>query len=496
MPRPFQFAKVDIDVDPAAEPALVRPEPDTPFRILILGDFSGRANRGVCDPSLAGRRPVAVDRDNFEDVLAKLAPELRLARSSIRFRELDDFHPDRLFERVELFAALRDMREKLSDRATFASAAATLAPPAPAQDPATPPLRKVSLSDLVEESETREAERPARALDDFTALVRDLVAPHLVPGEDPRQAAMVAKVDAATGEAMSLLLHHPDFQALEAAWRGLFFLVRRLETDVTLKLYLLDVSKAELAAGLRDAADLRASAMYRLLVEQTVETPGAEPWAVVAGNYAFDDCVEDIVLLGYLGGIARAAGAPFLAAASPRVLGAESLGDTPAPENWKPVSAERLQAWGILRNFPEARHLGLAMPRFLLRLPYGKETDSTERFAYEELSASPGHEEYLWGNPALACVCLLGQAFSEHGWDFQPGAVHDIDGLPLHVARRDGEPCIKPCAEALLTEKAANIILEKGIMPLLSLKDRDVARLMRFQSLADPPAPLAGRWAS
>jgi len=495
MSKPFSFGEAGIDVDAGSQPSLEAPEPDTPFRILILGDFSGRASRGVCEPNLAGRRPVLVDRDNFEEVLEKLRPELRLTpQISMRFRELEDFHPDRIFERVEVFAALREMREKLSDRATFAASAAALQPQAPAAPPASPPPQ-VSLSDLVDETQTREAARPSRALDDFSELVRELVAPHLVPGADPRQAEFIAMVDSATGDVMRTVLHHAEFQALEAAWRGLFFLLRRLETDVELKLYLLDVSKAELAADLKRAANLRTTGIYRVLVEQTVETPGGQPWAVVGANYTFDDSVDDVTLLGYLGGIARAADAPLLAAASPRVLGAESLGKTPEPEKWRAVEPERAQAWEILRNFPEARYLGLALPRFLLRLPYGKGTEPVEQFDFEEFEGAPAHEDYLWGNPALACVYLLGQAFAQWGWDMRPGALRDIGGLPAHVYREDGESRLKPCAEALLTEKAATKILDQGLMPLLSLKDRDAIRLLRFQSLADPPAPLAGRWA-
>lgn len=495
MPKPFSFGEAGIDVDAGTQPSLEAPEPDTPFRILILGDFSGRASRGICEPNLAGRRPVLVDRDNFEEVLEKLRPGLRLTpQISMRFRELEDFHPDRIFERVELFGALREMREKLSDRSTFAAAAAALQPQASAAPPGSPPP-KVSLTDLVEETQTREADRPARALDDFSALVRDLVAPHLVPGADPRQAEFIAKVDAATGEVMRTVLHHAEFQALEAAWRGLFFLLRRLETDVELKLYLLDVSKAELAADLARAASLRTTGIYRVLVEQTIETPGGQPWAVVGANYTFEDSVDDVMLLGSLGGIAGAAGAPLLAAASPGVLGAESLGKTPQPENWRPVEPERAQAWEILRSLAEARYLGLALPRFLLRLPYGKGTEPIEQFDFEEFDGAPSHEGYLWGNPALACVYLLGQAFAQWGWEMRPGAIRDIDGLPAHVYREDGESHLKPCAEALLTEKAATAMLDKGLMPLLSLKDRDAVRLLRFQSLADPPAPLAGRWA-
>src|SRR5207244_7572537 len=129
--------------------------------------------------------------------------------------------------------------------------------------------------------------RPARALDDFQAVLRDIVAPFVEPKPDPQRPELVAQVDQAISGQMRALLHHPAFQALEAAWRGLFFLVRRLPTDAKLKLYLLDVSKAELAADLGAADDLSASGVYKLLVEQTVKTPGAPPWALVVGHYTF-----------------------------------------------------------------------------------------------------------------------------------------------------------------------------------------------------------------
>jgi type VI secretion system protein ImpC len=142
----------------------------------------------------------------------------------------------------------------------------------------------------------------------------------------------------------------------------------------------------------------------------------------------------------------------------------------------------------------QANWLGLALPRFLLRLPYGKQTESTETFAFEEFLAAPRHEDYLWGNPALACAYLLGEAFSESGWNLRPGEINEINGLPAHVYRADGESVLKPCAEALLTEDAAEAILDQGLMPLLSMKGSDSVRSVRFQSIAEPAAPFAGRW--
>ena len=151
-------------------------------------------------------------------------------------------------------------------------------------------------------------------------------------------------------------------------------------------------------------------------------------------------------------------------------------------------------AWQALRTLPEAAYLGLALPRFVLRLPYGADTDPLEQFEFEEMAERPQHDDYLWGNPCFASICLLGQYFSADGWNLQTGAGGDIDSLPLHVYREADETRIKPCAEALLTERAADIIMNSGFMPLLSFRDQDRIRLARFQSLALPPTRLAGRW--
>jgi type VI secretion system protein ImpC len=480
MPKPFTFADVKLDVNPGSQPQPERAEPDSPFRVLILGDFSGRANRGLFETRLGTRRPVPVDRDNFEAVLEKMRPELAfsLATSSalsIRFKELEDFHPDRLFARLDLFQALRETRERLADSATFAAAAAALQPaPAPPPTPVAP--AKVTLDDLLDEDGARP--EPARAPDHWSAMIRDIVAPHLVPGSDPRQAEMISKVDAATSEAMRALLRQPAFQELEAAWRAVFFLVQRLETGAELKLYLLDVSKSELAAELEAARDdLRLSDLWRILVEETVRTPGGQLWTVLAGDYFFNHSPGDLKLLARVGAIAREAGAPFLAGSSPKML-----------EN---ITAS---AFLQIRKLPQAPWIGLALPRFLLRLPYGKDTSPAESFAFEEVQAAPEHESYLWGNPAFACVCLLGEAFNRAGWDMRPGVVREIGGLPLHVYREDGESKVKPCAEVLMTEQGADALLENGIMPLASLREQDTVRLIRFQSIADPAAALAGRW--
>ncbi len=503
-------------VDSMEEPA-GRPERDTPFQVLILGDFSGRANRGLNSGSL-NRSPILVDRDNFDEVLARLGVEIHLPMGKkapplkLRFRELDDFHPDQLFDRLEPLKALRESRRKLADPRTFAAAAEELglrpkgkvasekqeerphSPRTPTPDLSGVPPGSL-LDQILEGKEGQPVTGPARDTSELGAFVQDVVQPHIMPQDDSRRAEILASLDEAASGLVGALLHNPDFQALEAAWRGLRFLVSRAETDEHLKLYLLDVSQAELAADLTSAEDLRSTGLYRFLVEETVETPGGEPWAVLIGNFSFGPTRGDAELLGRLGKIAGAAGAPFISAARDAFLGCDSLAKTPDPRQWKGrADVEGSRAWDALRKLPQACYLGLVLPRFLLRLPYGADTDPTERFEFEEMAGGTNHDHYLWGNPALACAYLLTEGFSREGWNFRPGIIQELGNLPLHIYQEDGEKVIKPCGEVLLTERAAEAILEKGLMPLLSFRNQDVIRLARFQSLADPPTGLGGRW--
>jgi len=529
MPTRDSFGDIRLDVTAGRERSQAKPDAGTPFRVAILGDFSGRANRGLLESgdALAGRRPIMVDRDNFDSVLAKLAPRLDLTPGGegdfcipLQFADLDDFHPDRLFEQAQIFQKLRETRRKLGDPATFAKTAAELtsaaaqgeapppqATPIEAQVPVSSPRASAQdiqnlvsgslLDDMLEVTESKAQDRTSKRPDEWSGLLHKLVAPHLVAKADPRQAELVGLIDKATSAQMEALLHAPAFQALEAAWRAVYFLVRNVETDTHLKLFLIDVSRQELAHDLMASGDLRSTGMYRLLVEKTVGTPGAEPWAVIAGDFTFGPSFEDAELLARIGKVAASAGAPFLAGASPRLLGCDSALGLPETREWKvAMSGEAAASWQKLRNSPEARFVGLALPRFLLRLPYGKDTEPIERFQFEEMPDSEAHENYLWGNAAFAGALLLAQSFAEQGWDLQPGTHSEVDGLPVYVYKVDGETETLPCAETLLTQTAAEEMMERGFMALASLKDQPAVRLVRFQSIADPVSALAGRWES
>lgn len=504
------FGEIKFDVRGGREG---RPDGEAPFRILILGNFTGRRGAGG---NLAARKPKLVDRDNFDEVLSKTGVTLELpdvAPEPLTFEDLDDFHPDRLFQSAALFQKLRVLRQKLANPATYPAAARELGiePGKPAPAAAQPSTHGISaaaqaaqmaqgnlLEDAIGATEDRSESRTVgapqpRRTDDLAALIRRAVEPYLVEKPDPRQAELIGIIDQAASAQMRALLHLPKFQSIEAAWRALWLLARRVETGASLKIYVLDVSKEELQEDARSTDDLRETWFYRTVAERQAAAREGERWALIAGNYVFGPA--DTESLARIARIAHAAGAPFIAGASPALLGCETISDISEPQKWRDWKTGSEGAeWRRLRSDASSRYLGLILPRFLLRLPYGKATDAVTGFDFEEMAAGNTHEDYLWGNPAFLCAGLLADSFARDGWAMQPGDELDIDGLPLHIYKEDGESTAKPCAETLLTEQAAMTILEKGLMPLASMKGTDAVRLVRLQSIADPVKALAGRW--
>ncbi len=485
MPDRISFGNIELSVS-GKRTAASSPDADTPFRILVLGDFIGRANRDIVQP-LTGRRCIKVDIDNLDAALSRLKPELRLGPDEhdspgLSFIELDDFHPDRIFQRVPLLQKLRETREAVRNPATGQRAAAEVASWA-APGKSSEKKEEDTFARLLGGTSAELGPRVSGAAGGLHNLIRDIIAPHVVPSPDPNVARIAAAVDEAIGAQMRDFLHQPAFQALESAWRGLDFLVRNLETDELLSIHMLDISKAELAGDLRDAGDLARSGFFKILVEETVQSPGAAPWAVIIGDYPFDATEDDVDLLARIAKVAAAAGAPFLAAAGAEFVRAATDGSNIGND-----------AWTALRRLPQAASIGLAAPRFLLRLPYGKGGDPIDSFPFEELPDPLAHENFLWGNPAFVCACLLGGSFRESEWSMTPGDATELSGLPAFTFELDGEKKMTPCAERWLTDGQAEKLLGLGIMPLQSIRGRDAVRLLRFQSIAERPAALAGLW--
>jgi type VI secretion system protein ImpC len=256
-------------------------------------------------------------------------------------------------------------------------------------------------------------------------------------------------------------------------------------------LWVLDVARDELLQDLAaHRADLAGSALHTLL------SPGggadAPRWNLLALDQAFGPGPDDVQALAALGALAARAGAPLLAAATPALAGAAQRSDLAEPRRWAAEDDESLAYWQALRGAPMAPWLGLVLPRVLMRLPYGAATDPISAFTFEEMPAERPHDAYLWGGGAPALALLAGRAFQQDGWQMDLGAALDLEDLPSHVYTDDGERHQQPGAELLISEEAGQALLERGLMPLLSWRQRNAARLLRWQSVASPARPLEG----
>jgi len=505
----FEFTSGGKQPQGRSSPRPERPDPETPFRMLVLGDFSGREHRGISQTSsaLAARRPIAIDTDNFDAAMSKLGVELHLrigdaqdSKMVLQFKSLEDFHPDRIAARLSIFQMLKRMKQMLASPATFEAAAAQVrallghgsasaASPSSATAPAASSGSQDELFERLLGAPASNIAQPGAKKVDISSIMADAVRGHIVPDAPPEQAELRRILDEAAAIQMRAILNQKDFQALEAAWRSLHFLVSRLEFGEELQLYLLDISKPEVIADLRDPA----SGLNKLIIEQTIHTPGAEPWALIIGNYTFNDSQEDVELLARLATLSSEAGAPFLAAASPEVFGCSSLAESPDYAEWQPQSSD---TWDKFRKLPQSEYVALAFPRLMLRLPYGSDTEPTDIPGFEEFTPNFAHEQYVWGNPAFGCAYALADAFRENGWDMEAGGFLELSDLPIHNYQREGEKHVKPSAEAFLTDRAGSKIQDRGVIPLLSIKGRDAARFAGFHSIASPSKPLAGRWSA
>jgi type VI secretion system protein ImpC len=474
---------------------------ETPFNLAILGDFTGRSNRGLIEP-MAQRKAWHVDCDNLNQVMAKLDARLHLNTTDpsarpveLRFAELDDFHPDKLVKQAAPLAALADQRQRLLNPATAAAAVSELQ--SLLDQPSITPAQPVAAPSATTESD---AETMARLLGGAPApspaaktapprvvgidqLLKQAVGSSAVAGVTPQQTALLSVVELELAARLRTFLHHPEFQALEAGWRGLDLLVRNFGAEENLKLWIVDVSKAELVADLPDATSLPVTGTWKFVQTQAEQ----QPWALWLGLYTFTDERADIELLGNLATIAAQTGAPFIANACPHYVNCESFGNQPDPVDWRrPLPTDVREPWERLRALPEAAHVALALPRFLLRHPYSSQGESIETFAFEELPNHSEHEAYLWGNPAVLCGYLVAAAFSAEGWEMQ-SCGGDVGELPICAVDEDGEKRVKPCAEAWLGERACQVIIGQGLIPVLSIKGRDGVHIPALQSLAGSP---------
>jgi len=497
------------DASADERPAAREADDARPFVITVIGDFSGATDR------TASRRLIDIDRDNLDAVMGRCnvrwhgtlkdLPAGAAAAASVQliFRELDDFHPDRIVVQVPALRALLETRRALEDPKRFDQVAAGMMRWAKTAPPSVPDAPVASGSPLALDpsglldqilDQGSGAAAPLAASprpSELQQFLEHVVGPHLVRVDRARQAALIEVVDGVLAQQVRSVLHDPAFRRLEAAWRSLRWLVNSTETGTSLKIRILDLSKRELHHESEVNADLDESLLGRQLLE-----PRSDPPSLLIGNYEFADTTEDIALLHALGRLAQSLRAPLVAAASPVLFGCDSFENLPAAAELQQRLADATSAdWLLLRRSPEARWLALALPRLLRRLPYGAKTEPTESFPFEECVGEAAHSQLLWGNPAFGLAGVVADAFTAEGWALNVSAeVHTLEGFPLYFFDQDGTAVTMPCAEVLLNERVVETFGEAGLLPLVSYRDSDTVALPCVQSLATPSAPLV--WGS
>ena len=476
------------------------------FRILLLGDWSGRNNLSE-QSDLKNLRPIEIDRDNFDEVLRKFKIKLGLDLYDdeknllfLDFSSLEDFHPDQIFQKVSLFSDLRDLRWRLSNENTFENAANEVrswfsnTPDEPARQVNSQPVQtevpQIDSSDLLDQilNKTEENNSPSDAPtvenSPLSGFIRKIINPVLIKVDEEEQSLLISAVDDVISQLMNAILHHPAFQSLESAWRGLYFLITRIETNSELKLFLLDVSKAEISEDLKSVENLTASKTFQLLITESLNTFD-EPWSILYGNYNFSCNVEDAALLMRLGKIAKSADLFFISNVDSEFFGLNSFADAPDDFNWN-ISEKNAEQklWEMIRSVPEASNIYLLLPRFLGRLPYGKTTDPIESFNFEEFSSDFQNKNYLWLQPGFLGVVILAWNYQLFNSNIKLFPINEIENLFVHIYSKKNETQFQSCLENSFSRSIYEKLINQGFIPFITDRNSDKIRLPFFQNIS------------
>lgn len=305
--------------------------------------------------------------------------------------------------------------------------------------------------------------------------------------------ALIAAIDRKLSEQINLILHHEEFQKLESAWRGLHYLVNNTETDEMLKIRVLNISKKEISKTLKKFKGTAwdQSPLFKKLYEEEYGQFGGEPYGCLVGDYYFDHSPPDVELLNQIAQIAAASHAPFISSTAPSVMGMESWQELSNPRDLTKIfTTPDYAAWRSLRESDDSRYLGLCMPRFLARLPYGARTSPVEEFDFEEDTEGAVHNRYTWANAAYAMAVNITRSFKYFGWCTQIRGVESgglVEGLPVHTfPTDDGGVDMKCPTEIAISDRREAELAKNGFMPLLHKKNTDYAAFIGAQSLQKP----------
>jgi type VI secretion system protein ImpC len=305
--------------------------------------------------------------------------------------------------------------------------------------------------------------------------------------------SMIAKLDQQLSTQLNEIIHAPQFQKLESAWRGMHYLVFNSETDTSLKIRVMNISKEELYREFKVYPGARwdQSPIFKKLYEAEYGQLGGEPYGCLVGDYYFDHSPTDVQLLRDISKIAASAHAPFFAAANATLLGMDSWNELSNPRDiGKIFDTPDYAAFKSLRDQPDSRYVGLCMPRVLARQPYGAKSEPVEEFAFEEDTDGHHGEKYAWMNAAYAMATNINRAFKEYGWTVRIRGVQsggEVVNLPTHTfPTDDGGIDLKCPTEIAISDRREAELSKAGVLPLIHRKNTDKAAFIGAQSLYKP----------
>lgn len=304
---------------------------------------------------------------------------------------------------------------------------------------------------------------------------------------------IIAELDKKLSDQLNLIMHNEEFQQLESAWRGLSYLINNTETDEMLKIRVMNISKKEVHKTLKryKGTAWDQSPLFKQIYEAEYGQFGGEPYGCLVGDYYFDHSPQDVDFLRQMAQISASAHCPFLAASSPSVMGMDSWQELSNPRDLTKIfTTPDYAGWRSLRESEDARYLGLAMPRFLARLPYGTKTDPVEEFDFEEDCDGANANKYTWANSAYAMAVNINRSFKLYGWCSKIRGIESggaVEELPTHTfPTDDGGVDMKCPTEIAISDRREAELAKNGFMPLIHKKNSDFAAFIGAQSLQKP----------
>ena len=326
-------------------------------------------------------------------------------------------------------------------------------------------------------------------------LAQQALAQTALVGDDVMRSigAMIAEIDHRLSAQINQILHHADFQKLESAWRGLHHLVNNTETDEMLKIRVMNVSKTDLHKTLKryKGTAWDQSPIFKRIYEEEYGQLGGHPYGCLVGDYTFDHSPPDVELLGEIAKISAAAHAPFITAPAPSLLQMDSWQELANPRDLTKIfTTPQYAGWRSLRESDDARYIGMAMPRFLARQPYGARTNPVDDFDFEEDTDGADHGKYAWASAAYAMATNINRSFKLYGWCSRIRGVESggaVEGLPTHTfPSDDGGVDMKCPTEIAISDRREAELAKNGLMPLVHRKNSDFAAFIGAQSLQKP----------